>query len=450
MRKIAGYILAAMSPLAWGGQEVTSYAEGLERVKEDGWVLLCHSADWDETHNEQWMRRQSSITSACGNALVLYVPIYQNPSPAQEAAAEQLMAGSTVNLQHLHSVPCALLLDQDGQLYATISGDEFMEHAAGKIRQAQVQLRARNNLLREADQQEGAARAQVLSNTWRLGIRVPENLRERMQEADPNDSAGISEWSPFDPWALARRIRSMPWDEAAAELDRVQQAPLSKEEQQAVLAIRISCVHHHFGVAGAAEVRRLANACTALAPGTALGKAAARAGNLWGAQLNLSTGWQSGQLPRVAAECEIAGTRALTRNGEYRICFIPEKGQDPLRITRVTLYDGNTKVSEDIHTCSLKAGEELVDNEYMLILHRAPARPRLVVTFDQQGAIDTQGSFALRYFNEDGIEEIKVDAGKAAADEARRQISERNYPVTAEGEAAGQPDANTPAPTTEP
>ncbi len=455
MMKSAGYILAAMTALAWAADEVGSYAEGLERVGGDGWVLLCHSADWDSTHEEQWMRRHTSLRSACGNALILYVPIYQNPTPEQRAEVERLLEGAPIaaNGLGLHSVPCAVLLDRDGRPYATISGNDFMDNAAGHIRHAQTQQRTRNNLLRQASTEEGPQKAETLSRIWRLSITPPPDLREQMKAADPEDKAGIAEWTPFDPWALAERIRKMSWQDAIAELDRVQQAPLSKEERQTVLAIRIGCVHHHLGAAGSKEIHSLANACTALAPGTPLGKAAQRAASLWGNRLDLGTGWNAGQLPRVAAECEITGTRYLARAGEYHIEFIPTGGTDPVNVTRVTLYDGDTVISEDIHSCSLKPQEKLEHHKYMLIVRQASSHPRLVIAFDQQGKTNTQGRFLLRYFNEDGLEITKADKAKEAtekakeaSDKAREEISKRELKAEGEEEASESESNSTLAP----
>ncbi len=444
--KSAAYILAAIGTLALGADEVKSYADGYEHVGDEGWVLLCHSADWDSTHDEQWMRRQTSISSACGNALILHVPIYQNPTPEQAEKLEQMLQGSSFDVNSLRSVPCAILLDEAGRPYATISGNDFMEHAAGMIRQAQIQLRTRRNLIRQASQEEGPQRARTLSSLCRLGIAPPPNLQKQMRDADPDDSAGIAEWSPFDPWALAERVRKMSWQEAIAELDRVEQAQLSKEERQAVLAIRIGCVHHHLGAAGVEEIRQLTSACSSLAPLTALGKAAQRASKIWGRQLDLGTGWSAGQLPRIAADCELTGTRNLTQDGEYRIGIVPTKGEDPVRVTRVTLYDDAAKVSEDAHTCTLKAGEPLVNNEYMLIVREAPTHPRLVISFDQQGKTDTQGTFNVRYFTPDGIEVIREDKAKAAADEARKQISERKFENNEQGKTQTNSEALAPPP----
>ncbi len=431
--KFAGYILAAMGvlslgTLARGAVEVSSYSEGYERVGDDGWVLLCHSADWDESHDAQWIRRQSSISSSCGNALILYVPVYQNPSPEQEAEVARILQGAAVDLSTLRSLPCALLLDASGRPYATISGDEFIEQAAGLIRHYQSQLRSRRNLERRSSQEEGSQKAQTLSSIWRLNIAPTPNLKRKMAEADPEDSAGIAEISPFDPWALAERVYAMPWQEAIDELDRIQKAQLSKEERQMVLAIRLGCVRRHLGAAGVKEIRRLANVCTGLAPGTPLGKAAQRAAELWGNRLDLSSGWAAEQLPRIPANCEIAGVRELARDGEYRIGIVPTRGADPVRVTRVALYDDDAKVSEDSHLCCLKPGDPLVNNEYMLIVRSAPSSPRLVITFDQQGKTDTQGLFTVRYFTTDGLE-VKttnsVEAAMAAAAAARKEMEER-------------------------
>ncbi len=426
MMKLAASLLAAMAPLAWGFTEVDSYVQGLEHVGEDGWVLLCHSADWDNTHDEQWMRRQSSIRSACGNALVLYVPVYQNPTQEQTAQLEQLLQGSSIKLDQLKSVPCAILLDQDGRPYSTVSGDDFLERAAGLIRDAQSQLRIRSNLIRQASMEEGSQKAQTLSRIWRLNIAPPPNLRQMMYNADPEDRAGISEWSPFDPWALADRVRNMPYEEAVTELDRVLSAQLSKEERQAVLAIRLSCVHHHLGTAGVVEIRRLAQACTAQAPGTPLGKAAQHAARLWGSRMSLRDGWSSSQLPLLPANCELSGGIELMRDGEFRLNIVPSGGKDPVRVTRVTLYDGETKLSEDAHTCELKAGDPLSNNEYMLILRYAPTHPRLVISFDQQGKRDTQGYFTLRHLNAYGREEIIIGSKPEPSHTSGSQVREHS------------------------
>ncbi len=431
--KFSGYILAAMGALtlgtiARGAVEVSSYSEGYERVEDDGWVLLCHSADWDESHDAQWIRRQSSISSSCGNALILYVPVYQNPTPEQEIEAARILQGASVDLSTLRSLPCALLLDSAGRPYATITGDEFTEQAAGLIRHYQSQLRSRRNLERRASQEEGSQKAQTLSSIWRLNIAPPPNLQRKIREADPEDSAGIAEISPFDPWALAERVYAMPWQEAIAELDRIQKAQLSKEERQMVLAIRLGCVRRHLGAAGVKEIRRLANVCTGLAPGTPLGKAAQRAADLWGNRLDLSSGWSPEQLPRIPANCEIAGVRELARDGEYRIGIVPTRGTDPVRVTRVTLYDDDAKISEDAHLCAIKPGDPLENNEYMLIVRSAPSHPRLVITFDQQGKTNTQGLFTVRYFDADGFEKKtsnSVEAAMAAAEAARKEMEQR-------------------------
>ncbi len=436
MFKFTASVLAVLGTLAWSAEEVATYAQGLERVGEDGWVLLCHSADWDSSHDEQWLRRQSSVRSSCGNALVLYVPIYQNPTPEQQAAQEDMLRGASVELHKLDSVPCALLLDQDGRPYATVSGDAFTQNAASHIREAQAQLRTRCNLLRQAAMEEGSQKAQTLSRIWRLSITPPPNLKQRMLQADPEDSAGIAEWSPFDPWKLAERIRTLPWQEAMNELDRIDRAQLSKEERQAVLAIRMSCIYHHLGAAGSQEIRKLATECTALAPASPLGKAARRAASLWGNKLKLSTGWNVGQLPTLPAECEIAETQVMAQAGEFRIGIVPIKGKSPVRVTRVTLYDGSTKVSEDAHSCCLRAGETLEHHEYMLFVREAPAHPRLVIAFDQQGEQDSMGLFTLRYFNKDGVEKIRYDKTAAAMEQARLEDENSARETTADAASA--------------
>ncbi len=405
MKKFA-FILAAACTWAWGAEEVKSYSEGQARVGEDGWVLLCYGADWDSTHDESWMRRQTAISSAIGGAMLLYVPVYQNPTPEQAEESAKRLRGLHLQRKNLRSIPCAVLLDAEGRPYATISGDDFTERAAGMIRQKQAQLRTRCSLMRRAAHEEGAARAQTLSSIYRLNIAPPPGLDDMMYDADPEDSIGIVKRAVFDPWALAERISSMPWEEAIAELDLAAKLQLVKEERQALLAIRIGCIHHHLGVAGARTIRSLAAECSDLAPGTALGKAAARAAECWGMPLDLETGWASHQLPRVQAECEVACAEDFARPGEYRIILTPTGGQDALRVTRAVLYDGSKKVGEDIHDCVLKAGGTPNNNVYMLIVQRTPVRPRLMLTFDQQGKTDTSGQMAIRYISPESNEVI--------------------------------------------
>ncbi len=423
MMKRVGLFLAATASLAWAAEEVPTYAEGSARVGEDGWVLLCYGADWDNTHDERWLRRQSAISSACGNALILYVPVYQNPTEKERQQLASILGRLAPDRENLRSVPCAVLLDAEGFPYASISGDDFLERAPGLIRQKQAQLRTRCSLMRQAAREQGLVKAQTLGSIYRLGIAPPPGLRTMLAEADPEDRSGMAGRADFDPWQLAERLSKLSWEESLAELENAGRLQLSQEERQTLLAVRMGCVHRHLAAAGARDIRRLANECVALAPGTPLARAAERAGELWGKGLELTSGWKSGQLPRVAAACAMEGMFHFNKAGEYRIEFTPRGGKDALRINSVILYDGNAKICEDNHSCIQRADQPMKNNIYMLLVRQPLSHPCLVVTFDQQGKTDTHGTISMRYFNEDGVEEGATDQTRKAMDEAHLNLS---------------------------
>ncbi len=387
----------ALAAFCQGAQEVRSYEEGRARVGEDGWVLLCYGADWDRLHDERWMRRQTAIRSASGNALLMYVPVWQNPSAEQRADSEAQLRGARLGEHPFRSLPCAILLDAQGHPYKVIDGEAFLRNVTGQLRNAQSQLRTRCELLRQAELETGAIRAQTLGRIWRLSIAPPPGLRDMMTQADPQDEAGIAAISPFDPWDFARHVHGLGWEQAKAELDRMQSLPLSNAERQAVLALRMGCVHFFQASAGAREVRELAAAINALGSSTPLAKASLRAAELWGRGLALAKGWQPGQLPRVQVPCEFAGGYHLSTPGTYRFTFIPSGGADELRVRGVVITDGERVVAQDLHECDMRHGEASIGNEYSLRVEHELTHPRVEVIFDQQNKVDTSGSIVVHY-----------------------------------------------------
>ncbi len=413
--KAACVALAALCGVCWAAEEVRSYEESRARVGEDGWVLLCYGADWDRVYDEKWMRRQASIRTACGNALIMYVPVWQNPNEEQRQQTEEQLRGIDLGERPYPSLPCAILLDAQGHPYKVIAGEEFRSNVAGVVRNAQAQLRTRCELLRQADRESGSVRAQTLGRIWRLSIAPPPNLRNMMAQADPQDSAGIASISPFDVWSFAQHIHALPWAQARDELDRMQQMPLSNEERQAVLAIRMGCVHFFLQAAGAREVRELAASINALGGSTPLAKASLRAARLWGTGLALSTGWQRGQLPRVEAACEFEGAYHLSKSGTYRMTLTAGEGNDVVRVRGVRLYDGERQVAQDMHDCEMKCGEATIGNDYTLRVENELMNPRVEIVFDQRDATDTSGSIAVQYGSLSGTDfsplDVSTDTG---------------------------------------
>ncbi len=401
--------LAAGLGSCWAAEEVRSYEEARSRVGDDGWVLLCYGADWDRLYDEKWMRRQASIRTACGNAFIMYVPVWQNPNEEQQGQLDEQLRGIDRGELRYPSLPCAILLDAQGHPYKVIAGEDFRTNVAGRIRNAQAQLRTRCELLRQAAREEGSVRAQTLGRIWRLSIAPPPGLRDMMAKADPEDAAGIAAISPFDAWHFARHVHGLPWTQARAELDRMQGMPLSNEERQAVLAIRLGCVHFFLQDGGAREVRELAAAINSLGASTPLAKAAMRAARLWGTGLALSTGWQRGQLPRVEAACEFDGAYHLCKPGCYRLTFTAVDGAHTLRVRGVRLFDGERLVAEDMHDCEMKPGEIVMGNEYNLRVESELTHTRLEVVFDQRGGTDTAGRIAVHYGSLEGRDFTLLD-----------------------------------------
>ncbi len=390
-------MLFALFSQAWGAVELAGMEEGEATVGRDGWVLLCYGADWDKTYDEAWMRRQHALFSAAGNAQVIYVPVWQDPSEEQRQQSEARLRGAHLGEHPFRSLPCAIMLDPYGYPYKVISGSLFLNDGVGQIRGALRYLRERNDLLEQAAYEEGATRANTLGRIWRMPVDAPPGLRRAMAQADPEDKAGIAAISPFDAWAFAAHVHRLPWAQVCAEFERMEKMPLLNDERQALLSIRMGCERFFLMAAGASRIKELAQRIAALGADTPRARAAARAAELWGEKLSLRSGWEPDELPRVLAPCEFSGAHCFRRPGTYRLTFTPGKGADAVCIRGVVLTDGARQVSADGHGCLMEPGEVPMGNEYLLTVDKPLARPCLEVIFDQRGRINTSGRITVEY-----------------------------------------------------
>ena len=170
---------------------------------------------------------------------MLFVSEPQNTSAAQLGARAENI-GELQLPQHLSTVPCALLLDREGRLYATVNGLDPAQQPGEKIQQYQSVLRLRNTLERRALKAEGLERARHMTQACRLGIAPPKDALRLIDEAAPDNAEGLYELASFNPQDREEELLELELEPGLAMLTaRLENSSLSGAERQALNAMAI-------------------------------------------------------------------------------------------------------------------------------------------------------------------------------------------------------------------
>ena len=190
-----------------------TFAEALEAAGDDGVVVFCYGPDWNarSTRMLKSFWETPAAEEAAGNAIMVALPYYDNPTPEQEEESSSISQGiqfpRTLELPlrtaGFHICPDVLMFNKEGTLYANLPGSDYLGDEKGELglknmRERIAALRKQVELLRKAESQSGVEKARTLSQTADLGIAAPADLLEQLQEADPSDESGMIRRHTFD------------------------------------------------------------------------------------------------------------------------------------------------------------------------------------------------------------------------------------------------------------
>lgn len=392
---------AGILPVASAATRVANYEKAQRHLTDDGYLLFIYGRDWDKRGEEviSELYNDPDIEKAAGKAVMIKVPM---PDSMQEKEAAKLsdIIGK-LPLPHAHSnhaFPAIAMYDKSGKLMTVICGQPMVYPTPSSI--ARIISVRRNGMARQqellsaAEKCSGEEKAKLLLQACRVpNIEDPENIRQRIKEADPEDKAGCLAALNYYNNPLGEKIKNMQLLDILAELDIALSNPLlTVQQKQNTCAFAIGTIRRKVGMGGSTLIHRYAKIMKELNPYSALGQSADIVIRDWTQGLQYVRGWAPDTLPMQDTPTELQGKLPIREAGQYEVRFEPTGGKHHATITRVALYDGDTLISEDTRRFTLSSPAS-----YFVTAPADMTAPRIFITCaNDDNTRDTRGKFIIR------------------------------------------------------
>lgn len=154
-----------------------------------------------------WERQE--VEQVTGEARLLAVPYYQNPTEEQKEKAREISYRMPV--PPFGVCPSVLMFDSNGTMYASLPGMDYLGDETGTLALENIAkkleaFRKMRKLLAKADGVTGPAKAKILGEIADLPIKVPEDLSKQIAEADPKDTTGMVVRTTHKPQELLYKL----------------------------------------------------------------------------------------------------------------------------------------------------------------------------------------------------------------------------------------------------
>ena len=176
-----------------------------KRDPKDGILVYFYGADWDFRSKEMlksfW--GDAEIKKACGNAAMLAVPVFQNPSEKQQERVREIRRG--LKVPHIYSYPAVVMCDEKGRKYYILQGDEILadtKTVAATIREKIDLFRKQKEILQKAERAKGLAKAKLYGEAMLEGIDYPEDALKIIRENDPKGETPYAKRLEFSVFKL--------------------------------------------------------------------------------------------------------------------------------------------------------------------------------------------------------------------------------------------------------
>ncbi len=384
---------------ATAAKQVATYAEAKPHIGADGFILFAYADGWDAFSKQRCEKLMADpvIQKAAGGALLIPMPIPEQPDEARKKQQEERLAG--LSLPGSHSYPALFFYNNKSQHYATLMGSEVARGEAQPLaRLISTRLEAghkRERLLAEAEKLQGPAKAAKLVKAYQVeGLNWPGKwVANELAKLDPDDRSGARRSWNFSGHGFTGKISGMELKEALAEVDKIlkDNAYTDRQKQQACAAA-LGVLRRKGGNDCAAEFKRYARSMAMYGPETPEGQAAAYVLREWAPGLRYGKGWSPSTLTLDTKPVEMEGPLPIRDAGTYTVTFTYRGGAWALGILAVELYDGKTKVAEDRHEGS--AGNNSRNNVYTLKVDKPLKQPRLFISTNMKQR-DSSGSITI-------------------------------------------------------
>lgn len=390
-------------------QQAESYEASKEIVTDDGYIVFAYAEDWDDFSEGVCSKLMNSeqVIKAAGNAVFMRAPIPNFLTDERKAADKERFG--PLNVGDASSYPAILMITKGGRLYSIING-AFMRKAAPKkvskmIQERLASMKKQEQLLEKAKNAKGVERAKLIGQAADFEDIMPVGRKGQIiaeiKRLDPKDESGYARRlrDPFDfvgEIVGIEKNKDKGWEVALKQVEDYLNDPVyTPAHKQALHALAIGLLRRHGNVKSAAAIRKHTAALEALDAKSYIGKSAKIAEREWATGFSLADGWNAGVISQEVQPAEVDDNPLpITSPGTYLFTFLYKSGRDAAVIKAVSLYDGDTLVVEDRHDGS--AGVKSSGHVYRLTVDKVPAKPRLLIEFDQKGKNNSSGVITVR------------------------------------------------------
>lgn len=408
MKHILFTCMAALALLpCQAAQEAENYEAASAIATDDGFIIFAYAEDWDTFSKRvcDKLMKSDLVKAAAGNAVFMHAPI-PNFIDKERKEADKARFGP-LNIPDASSYPAILMLTKSGRHYSTINGSVMHKAAPKKVSkmiQERLQgMKKQEELLEQAKTAKGIERARLLGEAASIPDVSPQGARKNIiaeiKKLDPQDKTGYARKlrDPFDFMGEITGIeKNQGWQEALKKVETYLNDPVyTADHKQALHALAIGLLRRHGGAKDAAAIRKHAQEMEQLNANSYLGKSAQTAAREWATGFSLAEGWNPGVVRKEDQPAEVSDTPLpINGPGTYTFTFNYKRGSDAAVIEAVSLYDGDTLVVEDRH--SGVAGVNSRGHVYQLKVNKVPAKPRLLIEFNQNGKNNSNGTITVR------------------------------------------------------
>ena len=240
-RRFLSFLMIGLSALASSayGIVVRSYADALSKAGEKPIVIFAYGANYDKFSmkvHEEFIKR-NKIMPVVRKCVFLEVPVYQNPSPAEQKVIEKIM-GKRHLPGGIWSYPCLAVVDKNGKLRGIVQGASAMknvETASAELTKLVDAYMAQEKLLAKAASAGGARKADFLLQASNINIAMPDMGNKA--KTDMKDDIGIAARMAFDPIAIVEKLQVMSFAEADAYIrGMIANGCYSRRQRQEMMA----------------------------------------------------------------------------------------------------------------------------------------------------------------------------------------------------------------------
>lgn len=394
-------LTAAPAKAGAGPRTAPNYEAAQASVPEGGYVLALYADGWDKFSKPlvEKLLDDKNIKAAMANTVVIEyaAPNFWNDDVKKQRESKL----GKLKWVGAYTYPAFVLYDKNGRHYATVtvpySDRKDAGKIAGNIKAARQALEKQNALLQKAAGEQGLAKAQTLGKSAILeNINRPDNIVKMIKEADPQDKSGYVRRLEFNMHGYAEgTAKTKDWVATLKEVEeKIADKAYSEAQRQGLYATAAGLLRRHGGPADQAKMVRYLREMKKLDPKSIQGVSADHAKLIWVSNLSYADGWSPSVLPKDATPTTIEGPLPISEAGTYEVTFSYKRGAHQLEVRGLQLFDGSSKVAEDMHVGT--TGIRNNNNVYTLTVPSKVKNPVLKGIFNMPQNRDSYGTISIK------------------------------------------------------